>query len=333
MRSAYFTPGIHLIVWSLLFIVPFLVLQGQTIDPDLPHNFFIITNLYHIGLFYLNAYYLFPRLFTKKWWWLYLLILVAIVKASYHCKLWVLQLTNPSFVLTSHNSRIIFFPTIAFIVASVIFRLVVNRIQREKREKEIQAERLDSELKLLRSQISPHFLFNMMTNMVALARQKSDLLEPSLIKLSDLLRYMLYGPGKEKLRMSDEIDYLKSYIELQQLRFGDSVQLQLDVKNEATDCFIEPMLLVPFVENAFKHGIGAMLHPFIYIQLETQNKLLLFRVTNNYSKDQLSKDNSSGIGIENVKNRLGLLYPGKHNLSIEDTGEQYQVTLNLSLTC
>jgi LytS/YehU family sensor histidine kinase len=169
--------------------------------------------------------------------------------------------------------------------------------------------------------------------MVALARQKSDLLEPSLIKLSDLLRYMLYGPGKEKLRMSDEIDYLKSYIELQQLRFGDSVQLLLDIKNEDADCFIEPMLLVPFVENAFKHGIGAMPQPFINIQLVTQNKQLLFRVTNNYNKDQLSKDNSPGIGIKNVKNRLNLLYPGRHNLSIEDTREQYQVTLNLSLTC
>jgi len=333
MRSAYFTPGIHIIVWSLLFIVPFLVLQGQTVDTGLPHNFFIITNLYHIGLFYLNAYYLFPRLFTKKWWWIYLLIVAAIVKTSYYLKLWLLQLTNPSFILTSFNRRIIFFPAIAFIVASVIFRLVFNRIQREKREKEIQAERLDSELKLLRSQISPHFLFNMMTNMVALARQKSDLLEPSLIKLSDLLRYMLYGPGKEQLRMSDEIDYLKSYIELQQLRFGDSVQLQLDIKNEETDCFIEPMLLVPFVENAFKHGSGAMPHPYIHIQLVTQNKQLAFRVTNNYSKEQLSKDNSPGIGIKNVKNRLSLLYPGKHTLSIKDSDEQYQVTLNLSLTC
>src|SRR5690348_1634065 len=103
MRSAYFTPGIHLVVWSLLLIVPFLIFQGQTIDPELPYNFFIITNLYHIGLFYLNAYYLFPRLFTKKWWWLYLLILAAIVKASYYCKLWILQLTNPSFILTRHN--------------------------------------------------------------------------------------------------------------------------------------------------------------------------------------------------------------------------------------
>lgn len=333
MRSTYFTPAIHLIVWSLLFIVPIVVLQSQPPMEGLPHNFFIITNLYHIGLFYLNAYYLYPRLFTRTWWWLYLIIVAVILKGSFYLKLWVLHVADPSFILTPHNSRIIFFPPLAFLAAGIIFRLVVDRIQREKREKEIQAERLDSELKLLRSQISPHFLFNMMTNMVALARQKSDLLEPSLIKLSDLLRYMLYGPGKEKLRMSDEIDYLKSYIELQQLRFGDSVQLQFDVQNEEGDCFIEPMLLVPFVENAFKHGTGALPQPFIHIQLQTHNRQLFFRVTNNYSREQLSKDNSSGIGIVNVQNRLNLLYPGKHDIKIEDTGKQYQVTLNLALTC
>src|SRR5207244_10313123 len=135
----------------------------------------------------------------------------------------------------------------------------------------------------LRSQINPHFLFNMMANMVSLARQKSNLLEPALIKLCDLLRYMLYQPGKEKLPVSDEITYLKSYIELQQLRFGDSVQVQQDFKNSAEDCFIEPMLLVPFIENAFKHGIGITREPFISIQLETSHDQLFFRVTNNYN--------------------------------------------------
>lgn len=333
MRSTYFTPGVHIVVWSLLFMVPFLVFQNAPAEIGLPHNFFIITNIYHIGLFYLNAYYLYPRLLNKRWWWLYIIILAGIVRASYYIKVWGLHFFDPSFTTTIQNNRVIFFPPLAFIAASIIFRLIVDRIDREKREKEIQAERLDSELKLLRSQISPHFLFNMMTNMVALARQKSDLLEPSLIKLSDLLRYMLYGPGKEKLRMNDEIDYLKSYIELQQLRFADTVQLQLDINNEAHDCFIEPMLLVPFVENAFKHGIGATEQPFINIQLQTQNNRLFFRVTNNYSSGQQTKDNSSGIGIANVKNRLQLLYPGKHTIKIKDTGKQYEVTLNITLTC
>ena len=334
MRSAYTIPAIHVAVWSLLFVVPLLIFQHVPQYIGLPQGYFVITNLYHIGLFYLNAYYLYPRLFNKKWWWLYVIALIAIVRVSFYLKTGVLHLVDPAFAITSDNYRIIFFPPVGFLIASIIFRVVVNRIKQEKREKEIKAEQLDSELKLLRSQINPHFLFNMMTNMVALARQKSDLLEPSLIKLSDLLRYMLYGPGKENLRMSEEIDYLKSYIELQQLRFGDAVQLQLDIDNEEADCFIEPMLLVPFVENAFKHGVGTTADPFIHIQLQTKNQKLFFRVTNNYNgSGYSSKDNSSGIGIANVKNRLNLLYPNRHDIKTEDTGTQYQVTLNIALSC
>jgi sensor histidine kinase YesM len=333
MRFTRSIPVIHILVWSILFIVPLLLFQNQPDGTGLPHGFFPITNLYHIGLFYLNAYVLYPRMLNKKWWWLYLITLAGIVAASNYLKLLVLHMIDPAFVVTGINRGIIFFPPFAFLAISFIFRLVVDRINQDKREKEILAERLDSELKFLRSQISPHFLFNMMTNMVALARQKSDLLEPSLIKLSELLRYMLYQPGKEKLRMEDEITYLKSYIELQQLRFDDSVQVQLDIQDGSPDCSIEPMLLVPFVENAFKHGIGLTRDPFIHIELKAKNSQLFFSVINNYNNQHFSKDNSSGIGLVNVKNRLALLYPGKHTLTITDTGKQYQVTLQLTLTC
>ena len=333
MRFTKSIPVIHILVWGTLFLVPFLFLQNQPDHTGFPKGFFPVTNLYHIGLFYLNAYWLYPKLLNKRWWWLYLISLAVVVRLSYYLKLLVIQWVDPSFVLTDLNSRILFFPPIAILAISGIFRLVLDRINQDKREKEIRAERLDSELKFLRSQISPHFLFNMMTNMVALARQKSDLLEPSLIKLSELLRYMLYQPGKEKLRMEDEITYLKSYIELQQLRFGDSVAMQLEIQNESPDCIIEPMLLVPFVENAFKHGIGLTRDPFIHIELKARDGQLHFSVSNNYNNQHFSKDNSSGIGLVNVKNRLALLYPGKHMLSIHDTGKQYQVTLQLTLPC
>jgi two-component system LytT family sensor kinase len=333
MRFKLSIPVIHILVWSMLFLVPLLLFHDEPNTTGLPSHFFLMSNLYHVGLFYLNAYFLYPRLLNRKWWWLYIISLVAVVAASYQLKLFVIRLADDDFVLTEMKSRIIFFPSFAILFVSGIFRLVLDRINQDKREKEIRAERLDSELKFLRSQISPHFLFNMMTNMVALARVKSDLLEPSLIKLSELLRYMLYQPGKEKLRMEDEITYLKSYIELQQLRFGDSVQVQLDIKDEAPDCVIEPMLLVPFIENAFKHGIGLTRDPYITIQLKTVKNQLYFSVTNNYNSQHFSKDNSSGIGLVNVKNRLSLLYPGKHALTIHDKNATYEVHLNLTLSC
>jgi LytS/YehU family sensor histidine kinase len=204
-------------------------------------------------------------------------------------------------------------------------------VRAEKLEKERRSEQLVSELRFLRSQVSPHFLFNMMTNMVALARQKSELLEPSLLKLSDLLRYMLYDANKDKFLLSQEISYLRSYIELQQLRFGEDLDLVLDIEEHEPDCYIEPMLLLPFVENAFKHGIGMVHNPFIKISLTLRDNKLYFSVTNNYNRSNHSKDESSGIGLANVKNRLNLLYPGKYDLSIEDNGSIHAVKLNLEM--
>lgn len=329
-QSKYFTPGIHIFIWLFLLATAAFVFRGPE-NTGLGGNFFLITNIYHIGLFYLNAYYLLPRLFNWKRWWLYILIIPAILILSYHAKVYLLKAFNPSFELNDINRRIIFFPPVPFLVISAIFRIIINRAEREKNEKAKKAEQLASELKFLRLQVSPHFLFNIMTNMVSLARQKSELLEPSLIRLSDLLRYMLYDSAKDKFLLSREIMYLENYIELQKLRFGDEVTIEFssDVKQ---DYFVEPMLLIPFVENAFKHGIGLVEKPFIGIKLDVNNNQLEFSVINNYNPQNFSKDAESGIGLTNVKERLKLLYPGKHKLFIRNDNGVYEIKLNIDLS-
>ena len=331
--SKYFSPALHVLVWTILLVIPAIVFHNVKFETGLPDNFFGVTNFYHVGLFYLNAFYLYPTFFTKKRWWIYIILIAGIIEGSYYGKLFFLRLLDPSFVLSSVNDRIIFFPPIAFLIASFIFRGIVNRIRFEKLEKERKAERLASELKFLRSQVSPHFLFNVLTNLVSLARQKSELMEPSLIKLSDLLRYMLYETNEEKFSVTREIHYLENYIELQQLRFGEDVEVELKIQNNEPRCTIEPMLLIPFVENAFKHGIGMVKNPFIKISIEVKDQQLFFKVSNNYSPENSSKDKSSGIGLANVKNRLNLLYPGKYRLLINDKAEIYTVELNFELTC
>lgn len=328
-NASYFVPGIHVFVWAMLLAIPAIIFSRET-AMGLPENFFLLTNIYHIGLFYLNAYVLYPRLLNRRYWWLYILAIAGILAFSYHAKLFLLVI-DPDFQLTRQNMRVIFFPPVPFLIAGFIFRLVNNRIQFEKLEKERRAERLSSELKFLRSQVSPHFLFNMMTNMVALARKKSDLLEPALIKLSDLLRYMLYDSGSEKFPVSKEIELLKNYIDLQQLRFGEDVNVKLEINDACPGCLIEPLLLIPFIENAFKHGIGMVKDPFIFIQLEIKDRQLFFQVTNNYNSHNLSKDKNSGIGMVNVKNRLDLLYNQKYKLHITDREGVYTVQLNLTL--
>ena len=333
IKSKYFTPGIHVLIWLALLIVPAIVFSNVKFDTGLPPNFFFVTNLYHIGLFYFNAYFLYPRFFTRKRWWLYFIFIALIVAGSFQLKLFFLRVLDPGFVIQEFNAPIILFPPVPFLFASFIFRLIVDRMRFEKAEKERRAERLASELKFLRSQVSPHFLFNVLTNMVSLARKKSELLEPALIQLSDLLRYMLYETGTDKFPVTREIEYLRNYVELQQLRFGDHVKVQMNISVHNSDCTIEPMLLIPFVENAFKHGIGMVSDPYITIFLEVKDQHLLFRVENNYSSENSSKDKNSGIGLANVSNRLDLLYKERYSLSIHDNRDIYSVELNLDLQC
>jgi sensor histidine kinase YesM len=319
------------VVWGLLLAIP-AIFFSEASYAGLSSTYFTVTNILHIGLFYLNAYFLYPRLLNKKWWWLYIISILALVYLTFHVKLFFLQL-DPAFQLTDMNRRIIGFGHVPFIIASIIFRLIYDRIQAEKREKEAQAEKLSAELKFLRSQISPHFIFNVMTNLVSLARVKSDLLEPSLIRLADLMRYMLYEAGKDKFPIDAEVDYLKSYISLQQLRFGDDVRVETDWQLDERNCYIEPMLLVPFVENAFKHGIGMVKDPYIKIQLTATNGQLHFRISNNYDKQPSSKDANSGIGLGNIRKRLDLLYAGKYRLNITDSQGVHNVDLKLELSC
>ncbi|MFT6205845.1 MAG: sensor histidine kinase YesM [Spirosomataceae bacterium] len=167
--------------------------------------------------------------------------------------------------------------------------------------------------------------------MVSLARKKSDLLEPMLIKMSEILRYMLYEKDDSKIPIEKEYAYLNNYIDLQILRFGKKVKVNFESNLENTSLLIEPMLLIPFVENAFKHGTGIIKEPTIDIILETNADGIFFQVKNITSSAQQidTKDPSSGIGLVNVKRRLDLLYQKRNKLKIVDSANSYQVSLNI----
>jgi LytS/YehU family sensor histidine kinase len=196
--------------------------------------------------------------------------------------------------------------------------------------KERQSENLKTELSFLRSQISPHFLFNVLNNIVALVRLKSDELEPTILKLSSLMQYMLYETDDEKVLLKSEADYLQSYIDLQKLRFGDRLKLNVNLGLKEDWHTIEPMLLISFVENAFKHGTGMIENPIIDISLQAVNNELAFIVKNKFIDDDQAKDQVSGIGLINVKRRLQLLYGKNHDLNIDSTDQWFIVTLKLA---
>jgi two-component system LytT family sensor kinase len=209
------------------------------------------------------------------------------------------------------------FPGIFFVLASASLAAFRQNFRLEKERKEKETEHLRTELAFLRGQVNPHFMLNVLNSMVLLARKKSDLLEPVLLELAGLMNYMLYETNNEKIKLEDEIAYLRSYIDLQMLRFGDDVTVQFNTPQLIGDQYIEPMLLIPMVENAFKHGIGLVEDPIIMIDIQVEQKSrLTVTVKNKYNHfiQQEEGKAAPGIGLINLKKRLELIYPGKFRL-------------------
>ncbi|SFE00757.1 Histidine kinase [Chitinophaga sp. CF118] len=338
VKSRDINISLHILVWSTLLFLPYFV---STADHDykigaIPGLFFTISGIIHAAIFYSNAYYLYPKFWNKRFWWLYILSIILLIITSFQLKYHIMATWFPEVQKDVTNYKFVFAPSIGILIISLVYRKVIDKINSEKEQKEKHAEQLRTELKFLRSQISPHFLFNVLTNLVSLARKKSDHLESALIKLSDLIRYMLYDTQGEKVLLSKEVTYLSSYIELQKLRFGNDVLINYNISSDdETDHYtIEPMLLIPFVENAFKHGLGGIKQPLIDIQLSVNKNRLVFEVWNqsDHEEPDTAKDESSGIGLANVRSRLDLLYRGSHTLNVSDHDNVFHITLTLLLT-
>lgn len=281
--------------------------------------FYIASNLAWISLFYLNAFYIIPKFFYNKKKYRFALVQSGLFIAALivQALIYIWMDSRGHFNLQIHI-LINLFVFIFITSLSIAYRLTIDNIRNEKRSHERETENLKTELTLLRSQVSPHFMFNVLNNMVALARKKSDILEDSLIKLSSLMRYMLYDIEGEKVSLDKEIDYLNSYIDLQKQRFGKNLQVNVHFPQLTRPYEIEPMLLIPFVENAFKHGTGFFENQVIDIELSVTEKELEFTVKNPLRENTAeSKDSTHGIGLANVRRRLNLLYGNRHSLQIE----------------
>jgi LytS/YehU family sensor histidine kinase len=229
------------------------------------------------------------------------------------------------------DNLFVIFPFLFIWAMSTVYWFVTDKISTEQLMKERENENLKTELSFLRSQVSPHFLFNVLNNMVAMARLKSDQLEPSLIRLSGLMRYMLYESDDTSVTLVREIEYVNSYIELQKIRFAKSLCIKVNM-DPGDNQLIEPMLLIPFIENAFKHGTGTIEEPVIDIYLKISEGLIDFRVKNRFNEaNEEVKDRTSGIGLQNVIRRLNLLYDQKHILSINKENGWFSVSLQIKL--
>lgn len=214
-------------------------------------------------------------------------------------------------------------------IYSILIFFMIKWFEAQKLRDELINQRQASELALLRSQVNPHFLFNTLNNIYSLVYRKSDDAPEAVMKLSSIMRYMLYDATTDSVPLNKEIEYLKSFIELQGLRIKHADYVSLQIQGHTDDRTIAPMLLIPFVENAFKHG--SKLHqPGIIIRLMTSPGRINFEVSNYIRKSVNDDDNqASGIGLANIRRRLELLYPGKHDLVISKDEEMFRINLEI----
>ncbi len=324
---------LHLAFWAFVLALPYLLSPSQI--PPAPNvkfekgftvtEFFAFFAFINIPFFYINSEILIPKVFQKKGIWAYLLTAMGLIVLifSFNYLITYLFFKNQYVPRTGPTFQLLF-----FLAISTAYRLISDNLKSQQEKKEQETEKLKSELSFLRSQISPHFIFNVLNSIVSLSRRKPERVEPVVVKLSDLMRYMLYESDDAKVSIERESQYLRAYIELQQLRFGDDIQINFQDNHLDESQSIEPMLLIPFVENAFKHGVGMIQNPTIDIELSTENNRLIFEVKNKVNRQfKEVKDSASGIGLANVKRRLELLYPESHQLIIKDEADFYLIHL------
>jgi len=327
----------HLIFWVALLTL-FLIID------QVPYGFFISLSIetIHIVFYaivvYFNLLYLIPNYLSDKKFLIYsglLILSVAIVTPIKILLLFLIFPFLPDLQESLIGNQYWYFLT-TFLVAgsSTILRIISDWMRYQRDRKELQTQTMQSELKFLKSQINPHFLFNTLNNLYALTLKKSDKAPEIVIKLSEMMRYMLYECNERRVFLSKEVKYIQNYLDLECLRQSKNVSINFEVIGNAGDQKIAPLMFIPFLENSFKHGLNNQIaQGFVNIVLTVKDKDILFFIENSKSGSLPAQHHkrSGGIGLVNVRRRLQLQYPEKHNLEIKDNPNTYAISLEMNL--
>ena len=221
--------------------------------------------------------------------------------------------------------------SLLWILVGGLFRFFVDWINKDKIQLQLSKQNLQSELALLKSQINPHFLFNTIHNIDTLISVDPDKASDSLIKLSGIMRYMIYDTDADFIELSKEIDNIRQYIELQKLRQTNSDLVSFKINGKPEEIKIAPMILISFVENAFKHVTNKDVKDGISINLSIVDRKIQFSVENIFDENvKTTKDKTKGIGLANVKRRLELIYPNRHSLEVGKSNQYFKVNLSIN---
>lgn len=221
-------------------------------------------------------------------------------------------------------------PYLVSLIGSSLFAIANFAASKEKETALLKSEKLEAEMKFLKSQINPHFLFNALNNVYTLSVIKSDDAPDNLLKLSGMLRYMLYDCKADRVPLRKELDYIDNFVDLHRLKDSKGLNIKLNLDRSQPELLVAPLIFVPFIENAFKHSkIEDLENGWIEINLATGTHEILFEVKNSIPEVKHTKDQVGGIGLKNVKRQLELVYPGQHNLEIKQTENEFRINLKI----
>lgn len=332
----------HTLFWVLSFyiLLRFFAYETQLYPVD-----FIYTLLFHLSLVfivYINLLVLIPRLLNRQRYLFYLLAVAVLLLIGIYANQLTFQyladLLFPGYYFISYYNFLdiaqFFLIYLTFTTLLKLSKAWFTLDQQKRLVSQMEREKLDSELSALKRQIDPHFFFNSLNNLYSLALDQDVRTADGILKLSQIMRYILYECQAPSVPLSKEIEHIQNYLELQRLRLNTEAQINLTLSGDFSNAAVAPLLFIPFIENGFKHGLkGNGTEAYIHISFTLEGQTLIFQTQNDKGQaDQWTDQKHQGIGIKNTRRRLALLYPKKHELEIVDEAKHFNVQLKLTLS-
>jgi two-component system LytT family sensor kinase len=330
---------LHAAAWFAFFILVVILAPGRemhSFSPNPPFPDFLVRIFPVLVLFfYLNSFLLIPRILARQQLWAYLgcllffSLLIPGITAFRD-----LFSSTPGNLPPEIRAIQTLYTLVLFLlvlIASTGNNIVQNWFSAESQRREIEFQKTATELSFLKSQINPHFLFNTLNNIYTLSILKSEKAADSILKLADMMRYVLTEVGDKPVPMEQEIHYLEQFIDLQKIRLTESVKVEFQVFGDPAGHTIAPLLLLPFIENAFKYGVSTRIDSIIKISITLKPGTIILQTENQVFEEKLAKELSTGTGLRNAGRRLELLYPDRHWLRTETIGSKFFADLTLNV--
>jgi len=350
LRKKYrmFQPIAHILFWlasiGLMYLLISVAAHQQILfDTDRCIQALVPNIGFAFGV-YINLYFLIPKFLKQKnyifyFFWLILLLAFSSVLIQLIFMLPFRYMFRSGGPFDSFNTSLYssyFFATAIYVGVTSFLKFVKDWVVLQDlnfKYEQIERQKLEAELKTLKAQVNPHFLFNSLNNIYSLTLSNSEKAPEMILKLSDLMRHIIYESRENFICLEKEIEFVKNYIALQKIRVSEKAQIEFRISGEIPDKKIAPLLFEPFIDNAFKHGLKNDGEEFIHIYFDFKKSGYLdFVIENSYEKPFIKASHYSGIGLENVKQRLSLLYPAdEYSLTVADNGKTFRIELQLKL--